>query len=263
MRRSLPAGALRLWSAEAPHLYTLIVSLVERDEVEEEEGEGGDGGGGGGAETLLECEVARLGARDVRVRDGLLLLNGSPVLFKGANRHEHDELRGKVVSEASMLRDIRLMKAHNFNASRCAHYPNSERWYELCDEHGLLVIDEANIETHGLVCLPPPMSKLHLAASPAWRNALAERVARMVEREKNHACVIMWSLGNESGVGPTHHLLSRWIHARDASRPVHYEGLGNCCNSASDVLVPMYARPEQLRSFVDVPTETRPLILCE
>jgi len=108
--------------------------------------------------------------------------------------------------------------------------------YEICDEVGLYVMDEANIETHGLVSLPAPSNKLHLNASPEWRRALLARVTRMVESQKNHACIFMWSLGNESGVGPTHLLMRQWINARDPTRPSHYEGLGNCHNGASEVM---------------------------
>ena len=108
--------------------------------------------------------------------------------------------------------------------------------YEICDEVGLYVMDEANIETHGLVSLPAPSNKLHLNASPEWRRALLARVTRMVESQKNHACIFMWSLGNESGVGPTHLLMRQWVNARDPTRPTHYEGLGNCHNGASEVM---------------------------
>ena len=208
---------MRLWSAEAPYLYTLVLCLVEGRQGERE----------------LEWESCRLGAKEVRIHDKQLLLNGRPILLKGVNRHEHDETTGKVVSEASMVHDILLMKAHNFNAVRTAHYPNCQRWYELCDEYGLYVIDEANIETHGLVGMHPPFNKLHLAASPLWRAAMLERLSRMVERDKNHACIFLWSLGNEAGTGPAHFLMHRWAHARDPSRPVHYEGLGNACNRKS------------------------------
>lgn len=146
---------------------------------------------------------------------------------------------------------------------RCSHYPNSPRWYELCDEIGMYVIDEANIETHGLVAYPAPLNKLHLNASPIWRAALLERVSRMVERDKNHACIIAWSLGNEAGVGPTQSCMREYIARRDPSRFVQYEGLGQCVNPASDILVPMYAHPYQCAGLVDAPGEERPLVLCE
>ena len=118
--------------------------------------------------------------------------------------------------------------------------------YEICDEVGLYVMDEANIETHGLVSLPAPSNKLHLNASPEWRRALLARVTRMVESQKNHACIFMWSLGNESGVGPTHLLMRQWINARDPTRPSHYEGLGNCHNGASEVMALRWPRHRPL-----------------
>jgi len=162
-----------------------------------------------------------------------------------------------------MVRDILIMKAHNFNAVRCSHYPNAPRWYELCDELGLYVIDEANIETHGLVSLPPPLNKLHLNASPAWRRALLSRFTRMVEAHKNHACICLWSLGNEAGFGPSQLLMRRWASAREPTRPVHYEGLGECLNHASQVVAPMYAHPAHCAALADAADERRPVLLCE
>ena len=136
--------------------------------------------------------------------------------------------------------------------------------YEICDEIGLYVIDEANIETHGLVGLAPPLNRLHLNASPIWRKALLARVSRMVESNKNHPCIFMWSLGNEAGVGPTQLLMSEWVGKRDPSRPSHYEGLGNCHSGASEVISPMYAHPAHCAALVDAPENPhRPLILCE
>lgn len=241
---SAPLADPVLWSAERPYLYTLVVALVDEASGEE-----------------LEWESFRLGARCASVQGKKLLINGVAVTLKGVNRHEHDEHRGKVVDEASMMRDAMMIKAYNFNAVRCSHYPNCPRWYEICDEVGLFVIDEANIETHGLVCLPPPLNKLHLNASPVWRRALLSRVTRMVECHKNHACIFMWSLGNESGIGPTHLLMREWVNARDPTRPTHYEGLGNCHNGASEVLSPMYAHPAHCVALADA--SDKPLILCE
>ena len=152
-------------------------------------------------------------ARTCCVANKQLLVNGVPVTLKGVNRHEHDPLRGKCVDEASMRRDALMIKASNFNAVRAAHYPQTPRWYEICDEVGLYVVDEANIETHGMVCagLPQPHSRLHLNASPSWRAAMLARVTRMVECNKNHACIFLWSLGNEAGMGPTFDLIGNLI----------------------------------------------------
>ncbi|CAY75302.1 beta-galactosidase [Erwinia pyrifoliae DSM 12163] len=166
-----------------------------------------------------------------------------------------------------MVADILLMKQHNFNAVRCTHYPNHPLWYRLCDRYGLYVVDEANIETHGM----QPMNRL--ADDPVWFHAFSERVIRMVQRDRNHACIIIWSLGNESGHGSTHDALYRWIKCNDPGRPVQYEG-GGADSAASDIICPMYARVDQdepfaavpkwsIKKWIGLPEETRPLILCE
>lgn len=144
-----------------------------------------------------------------------------------------------------MRRDIMLMKQHNFNAVRCSHYPNHPRWYQLCDQYGLYVVDEANIETHGMV----PMNRL--SDDPVWFNAMSERVTRMVQRDRNHPCIIIWSLGNESGHGCNHDALYRWIKTNDPTRPVQYEEGAN--TAATDILCPMYARVEQDQPHPTVP----------
>ncbi len=245
----LPVSAPLLWSAETPHLYRAVVSLLD------------DAG------TLIESEAYDVGFRRVSIDNGLLCLNGKPLLIRGVNRHEHHPEKGQVVDEASMRRDIALMKRHNFNAVRCAHYPNHPLWYRLCDEYGLYVVDEANIETHGM----QPMNRL--SDDPRWFAAYSERVTRMVQRDRNHACIIIWSLGNESGHGSTHDALYRWIKSSDPSRPVQYEG-GGANTAATDIICPMYARVDHdqpfpavpkwsLKKWIGLPGETRPLILCE
>ena len=268
---AIPHEDLHLWSAETPYLYSLVVALVDESAV----ALGDEAGGAGEVKerteerteergVLLEAESRKMGARTACIHGKQLLLNGVAVTLKGVNRHEHDAQRGKAVDEASMMRDAILIKAFNFNAVRSSHYPNATRWYEICDEVGLFVIDEANIETHGLVGLPQFLSRLHLNASPVWRKALLARFTRMVESNKNHPCIFMWSLGNESGVGPTHLLMRQWIAKRDPSRPAHYEGLGNCHSGASDLLSPMYAHPAHCVALVDAEENpNRPLILCE
>ena len=138
-----------------------------------------------------------MGFRTVEIRDGLLQVNGVPVTLRGVNRHEHDPDTGRVVTEASMRRDIELMKELNINAVRTSHYPNHPRWYELCDEHGLYVVDEANVESNGVTFEPD----VTLANRPEWKEAHLDRMRRMVERDKNHPSVILWSLGNEAGDG--------------------------------------------------------------
>lgn len=238
-----------LWSAETPYLYRLVLEL--RDSAGE----------------LLEAEACDLGLRQIEISDGLLKLNGKPLLLRGVNRHEHHPEQGQAIDEATMRCDIRLMKQNNFNAVRCSHYPNHPLWYQLCDQYGLYVIDEANIETHGMT----PMRRL--ADSPQWLPAMSERVIRMVKRDAHHACVIIWSLGNESGYGRNHDALYQWLKTTDPDRPVQYEG-GGANSPATDIVCPMYARVEQdqhltgsikwsIAKWIGLPCENRPLILCE
>ena len=202
-----------LWSAETPNLYRAVVQLRTAD----------------GA--LIEAEACDVGFRQVRIENGLLLLNGKPLLIRGTNRHEHHPVNGQVMDEATMVQDILLMKQNNFNAVRCSHYPNHPLWYTLCDRYGLYVVDEANIETHGMV----PMNRL--TDDPAWLPAMSQRVTRMVQRDRNHPSIIIWSLGNESGHGANHDALYRWIKSEDPSRPVQYEG-GGTNTTATDIICP-------------------------
>lgn len=237
------------WSAETPHLYRLTLTLLD------ESGE------------PIESEAHDVGFRAVEIRGGLLRVNGQPLLIRGANRHEHDPALGHVVTPAAMERDLLLMKRNNFNAVRCSHYPNHPDFYRLCDRLGLYVVDEANLETHGMT----PMGRL--ARDPAWSCAFLERVTRMVARDFNHPSIIIWSLGNESGYGPAHDAMYQWVKGTDPSRPVQYEG-GGADTPATDIICPMYARTHQdqpfpavpkwaLAKWIGLPGETRPLILCE
>lgn len=235
-----------LWSAEVPHLYILV--LVLRDQHG----------------TTLECEACQVGFRHTEVHHGQLLHNGQPIMIRGVNRHEFDPFKGKAISEDHMVRDILLMKQNNFNAMRCSHYPNHIRWYELCNQYGLYVVDEANVETHGF---DPSQqhSQNHPTCQPAWLNAIVDRGMRMYERDKNHPCIVMWSLGNEAGYGAAHLAMAGYLRAKDTSRPVHYEG-GGSRTAATDVICPMYARIDQilaLASLVDQGKEHRPVVLCE
>ncbi|MEA3338314.1 MAG: glycoside hydrolase family 2 TIM barrel-domain containing protein [Chloroflexota bacterium] len=223
------------WSAERPYLYTLLLTLEDQ------------------AGKILEIESCKVGFRQVEISDGQMLINGVPLLLKGVNRHEHDPDRGKAVTLDSMIEDIRLMKQFNFNAVRTAHYPNDSRWYDLCDQFGLYVFDEANIESHAVWD--------RLARDPAWLGAFMERGMRMVERDKNHPCVITWSLGNESGYGPNHAALSGWIRDVDPTRPIHYHPAGNA--PSVDMLSTMYPSVEEITSYAQDPHETRPVIMCE
>ncbi|GBG81345.1 hypothetical protein CBR_g32018 [Chara braunii] len=233
-----------LWSAEKPYLYTLVLSLVGADGVP------------------MEYEACRVGFRNVAVGNKQLLVNGKPVILRGVNRHENHPRLGKTNVEACMVKDIVLMKQHNINAVRNSHYPMHPRWYELCDLLGLYMIDEANIETHGFDPEPWPFPHRQLTWDPEWLHAMMERTVRMVERDKNHPCILMWSLGNEAGYGPNHDAMAGWIRGRDRTRILHYEG-GGSRTSTTDVVCPMYARVPDIVAIANDPHEWRPLILCE
>jgi beta-galactosidase len=229
------------WSAEAPYLYRLVVSLVD------EKGK------------VRETVASKVGFRTVEVKNRELLINGRAVLIKGVNRHDHDDTRGKTVSSEVMVRDIRLMKQFNFNAVRTSHYPNDSAWYELCDEYGLYVIDEANIETHAYLA--------SLCHDTRFNRAFFERGQRMVMRDKNHPSIILWSLGNESGSGAIHDAMAGWIRGYDKTRPLHYEGALNfdiyADQKVSDVVPPMYRPVEDLIKWSESGHGKKPLILCE
>ena len=225
------------WSAETPDLYRLVLEL--RD---------GDG-------RPLEAVTSKIGFRTSEVKDGRLLVNGVPILLKGVNRHEHDPRTGHVVSEQSMRLDIELMKRSNINAVRTCHYPDDPRWYELCDEYGLYLVDEANIESHGMGYGPRSLAK-----DPAWGPAHLDRVRRMVERDKNHPSIIIWSLGNEAGDGVNFEAAAAWLQERDPTRPVQYERAG--LRPHTDIYCPMYASIEEMLKYVSE-RQARPLIQCE
>jgi beta-galactosidase len=226
------------WTAETPALYTLLLTLLDA------------------SGASLEVVTAQVGFRTVEIRAGQLLVNGVPIYVKGTNRHEHDPVTGRVVSDELMQRDITLMKRLNINAVRTSHYPNSPRWYELCDRHGLYVIDEANIESHGVGYDPD----VTLGNKPEWLALHLDRTRRMVERDKNHPSVIVWSLGNEAGDGINFQATSAWIKGRDPSRPVHYERAK--LEPHTDIYAPMYARIPRLLEYASA-EQTRPLIMCE
>ena len=225
------------WSAETPHLYTLI--LTSKD----------------AAGKVLGSIPWKVGFRSSEIKNGQLLVNGMPVLIRGVNRHEFDPQRGQVMTRESMLRDIRLMKQNNINAVRTCHYPNVTEWYALCDEYGLYLVGEANIESHGM-----GYGGASLAKNPAWGAAHLDRTVRMIERDKNHASVIIWSLGNEAGMGVNFEATYKWIKLRDNSRPVQYEQAGQ--SQYTDIVCPMYARPGHVLKYASKPQE-RPFIQCE
>ena len=226
------------WSAEKPDLYTVVLTLKNSDG------------------KILETESCKYGFRKVEIKNGQLLVNGVAILIKGVNRHEHDPDTGHYVTKASMMQDIQLMKRFNINTVRTSHYPNTPLWYELCDRYGLYIIDEANIESHGQGYKPENT----FANKPEWKKAHLDRIQRMVERDKNHPCVIIWSMGNEAGDGTNFEAASDWIHHRDPSRPVHYERAG--LRPHTDIYCPMYARIEHLIGYAEEKRD-RPLIMCE
>ena len=210
----------KMWTAETPFLYSLELQLID------------------GSGNVIERAGSKVGFRSVEVRDGQVLVNGKPIRFRGVNRHEHDPRTARVMSEELMLKDIKLMKQANVNAVRTSHYPNHPRWYELCDSIGLYVMDEADIEEHGL--------RGTLASTPDWHAAFLDRAVRMAERDKNHPSVIFWSMGNESGYGPNFAAISAWLHDFDPTRPVHYEGAqgidGNPDPATVDIISRFYPR---------------------
>lgn len=211
------------WTAETPNLYTLILSLEDS------------------TGKVVEQVKQRIGFRSAEIKNGQFLINGKPVRFRGVNRHEHDPQLGKVMTEASMLKDLILMKQANINAVRTCHYPNVTRWYELCDSIGMYVMDEADIEEHGL--------RGKLASDPDWALAFLDRAIRMAERDKNHASVVMWSMGNEAGYGPNFAAISAWLKDFDPTRPIHYEGAqgvgGEPDPQTVDVISRFYPRVQQ------------------
>jgi beta-galactosidase len=246
---SLPERRIREvnpWSAESPFLYTLILTL-----------EDGDG-------KTTEILSSRVGFRTSEVRNGLYMINGRPVLIKGVNRHEHDMFEGRAVSRELMRRDIELMKLHNINTVRTSHYPDDEYWYELCDQYGLYVIDEANIECHGMARTTPgsrPRDGVKsLSKDIQWLIPFTDRTRRMYERDKNHPSVMIWSLGNESGNGIVTEKTYELLKELDKTRPVQYENAYEDYNT--DIYCPMYTPVEQILEYVGERKE-RPLILCE
>lgn len=252
------------WTDETPSLYTLVFSLKE-----------GNG-------KLLEAKSVRIGFRTIeKNNEGEILVNGKPIMLYGVNRHDHNQYNGKVVTREDMVKDILLMKRFNFNAVRTSHYPNDPVWYDLCDEYGIYVLDEANLETHGIGG--------YLSNQPEWNSAFMDRAIRMVERDKNHPSIIFWSLGNESGRGPNHAAMAGWIKDYDFTRLIHYEpAQGNPVKPGYiepgepgypdrsitlkanpidqewvDVLGRFYPKPGMALEVAQQPGDNRPIIMSE
>jgi beta-galactosidase len=229
------------WSAESPSLYTLVVSLHSPDGSEQ------------------EATRTRVGFRTIEVRDRELLVNGKMVYLKGVNRHEHHDRRGSAVDRETMRSDIAVLKEFNVNAVRTSHYPPDPYWLDLCDEHGIYVIDEANIETHA--------HYNGINRDPRYASAFLDRGSRMVLRDGNHPAIILWSLGNESGYGPHHDAIAGWIRHTDDSRPLHYEGAiapdWAKGHPSTDIVCPMYPSIARIVEWAQTTTDHRPLIMCE
>ena len=208
------------WTGETPYLYDLIIKLKNSNN------------------EVFEVEHCKIGFRKIEIHEnGSFLINGKSIIFKGVNRHEHDPDHGRAIPYSRMVEDIILMKQNNINAVRTSHYPNHPKWYDLCDRYGIYVMDECNLESHGLRNVLP-------ASLPEWTNACVARMVNMVERDKNHPCVVIWSLGNEAGMGNNFKIMKEETLKIDTTRPIHYEGDYN--QEIVDIISSMYLSPKQL-----------------
>ncbi|MDQ0198694.1 beta-galactosidase subunit alpha [Neobacillus ginsengisoli] len=232
--------APRKWSAEDPNLYTLLLFLKDN------------------MGNIMEVIPYKIGFRSIEIKAGNLKVNGKTVMFKGVNRHDHDPDTGRAVSYETMKQDILMMKQYNINAVRTAHYPNDPRFYDLCDQYGLYVIDETDLECHGFELLGDANL---LSDDPTWEEAYVDRMVRMVERDKNHPSIIMWSLGNESGFGCNFEAMYKWCKELDVTRVVHYEGDRE--TKAADIFSTMYSSVEKIIGFAEEEDWEKPHILCE
>lgn len=226
-----------LWSAELPYLYTLRASVIKQGK-------------------MVEIVPLRVGFRKIEIKHSQVLVNGRPVLFKGVNRHEMDPDGGSWVSRERMIQDIRLMKQLNINAVRTCHYPDDNFWYDLCDQYGIYMVAEANIESHGM-----GYGQETLARNASYAKAHMERNERNVQRNFNHPSIIFWSLGNEAGYGPNFEAAYDWVKTQDTSRPIQYEQAG--MNGKTDVFCPMYYDYRGCESYCQDSTKNKPLIQCE
>lgn len=229
--------APKLWTAETPNLYTLLLTLKDENG------------------TIIEATSCKIGFRKIEIKDGQLLVNGQHILIKGTNIHEIDDIEGQHVGKELMMKDISIMKQNNLNAVRMSHYPHCVDWYKLCDKYGLYLVDEANLESHGF-----GYGKENPAYHEEWFEAHKDREYRLVERDKNHPSVIIWSMGNECSNGPVFQDIYKWIKQRDPSRPVHFEQAGQGNNT--DIVCPMYPGIDYMKSYASKP-QTKPFIMCE
>lgn len=236
----IPVKNPKKWSAEAPYLYHLCIILKD------EEG------------NTVEVTPTKVGFRKIELKGGNFLVNGVPIMLKGVNRHEHHPDLGRAVSLESMIEDIVLMKQNNINAVRTAHYPNDPRFYDLCDQYGLYVMDEADLECHGFELIGDANK---ISDDPQWEKAYVDRMERMVHRDKNHPCIIMWSLGNESGFGCNFEAMGRRCREIDPTRLIHYEGDTEA--KVADVVSTMYSPVDKMIEFGKKEDMEKPHILCE
>lgn len=227
----------RLWTAETPNLYRLHLALLDPT-----------------CADAADRQRVRFGFRTVKIENGILTLNGKRVIIRGVDRHEHCIDTGRFVPREQMKKEIQLMKKLNINAVRTSHYPDDPYWYDLCDENGIMVVCETNLETHGVGG--------NLSNDPEWAEAYLQRAKRMALIHKNHPSIIIWSLGNESGLGPNHAAMAAWLRYYDPTRPVQYEG-GNPDKRVSDIRCPMYPTAERLDELLTDISDDRPIILCE
>jgi beta-galactosidase/beta-glucuronidase len=237
---SIAVKSPRLWSPEDPYLYTLLFTLKSASQVE------------------TEVHRVMVGFRSVERQGELVLVNGVPIKILGVNRHDTHPDLGYAVSVESMVKDITLMKQHNINTVRTSHYPNDPRWLDLCDQYGLFVIDETDIETHGMWTSADYDA---ISKDPEWQSAYLDRAMRMVHRDKNHPSVIIWSLGNESGYGANQDAMADWIRKFDPSRLIHYEGAGE--SPVMDIVSVMYPTIERLEKAGQRSDDPRPFFMCE
>ena len=236
---------VKLWSAELPYLYTLLIS------IRDEEG------------NVLEAAAQKIGFRKVEIRGSVLYMNGKRLIVRGVNRHEFSVQRGRAITREEMVWDAKFIKRSNFNAVRTCHYPNQSLWYELCDELGLYIMDETNLETHGTWGNGDESHPLP-GDYPAWKGAVLARAQAMLERDKNHPCIFSWSVGNESYGGVNLFEMSEYFRHRDGSRPVHYEGVfhDRRYNGTSDFESRMYPTPREVRAYLET-DPSKPFIMCE
>lgn len=233
---SISLPKVKRWNVDTPHLYTVVFTLLTPDG------------------KAVDFESARVGFRKISMENNVIQLNGKRIVFRGVNRHEHEFMGGRTITREHMIREIKLMKQLNFNAVRTCHYPDMPLWYDLCDEYGLMLVCETNLETHGTAG--------EITNRPDWAEAMLERAIRMVLAHKNHASIVSWSLGNESGYGPGHAAMANWIREYDSTRLVQYEN-NDPGAIASDIKCTMYPPIDRLLSMIADNEDRRPIVMVE